>query len=102
MLFTSNPPKQDFSSLQAQAQSSSCLGQDYTSLMVVTVTVLEHSMPPGFSRVNDLLRLAGLAPNIIEAILRGDEPDGLSLEKLRKNLPVRWDEQSDEYGARDA
>jgi len=34
-----------------------------------------------------------LAPDIIEAILRGDEPDGLSLEKLRKNLPVRWDEQ---------
>jgi hypothetical protein len=24
------------------------------------------------------------APDIIEAILRGDEPDGLSLEKLRK------------------
>jgi hypothetical protein len=34
-----------------------------------------------------------LAPDIIEAILRGDEPDGLSLETLRKNLPVRWDEQ---------
>ena len=33
------------------------------------------------------------APDIIEAILRGDEPDGLSLEKLRKDLPVRWDEQ---------
>lgn len=56
MLFTSNPPKQDFSSFQAQAQSSICLGQDFVSLMVVTVTVLEHSMPPDFSRVNDLLR----------------------------------------------
>ena len=40
-----------------------------------------------------MLRLTSLAPDIIEAILRGDEPDGLSLEKLRKNLPVRWDEQ---------
>jgi len=38
-------------------------------------------------------RLTSLAPDIIEAILRGDEPDGLSLEKLRKHLPVRWDEQ---------
>jgi hypothetical protein len=35
----------------------------------------------------------GSAPDIIEAILRGDEPDGLSLEKLRRNLPVRWEEQ---------
>jgi hypothetical protein len=43
--------------------------------------------------VGRILRLTSLAPDIIEAILRGDEPDGLSLEKLRKNLPVRWDEQ---------
>ena len=40
-----------------------------------------------------VLRLTSLAPDIVEAILRGDEPDGLSLEKLRKNLPMRWDEQ---------
>jgi len=38
-------------------------------------------------------RLTSLAPDIIEAILRGDEPDGLSLRKLQKNLPVRWDKQ---------
>ncbi|OQB85387.1 MAG: hypothetical protein BWX88_01835 [Planctomycetes bacterium ADurb.Bin126] len=43
--------------------------------------------------VGRMLRLTSLAPDIIEAILRGDEPDGLSLEKLRKNLSVRWDEQ---------
>lgn len=30
-----------------------------------------------------MLRLMSLAPDITEAILRGDEPDGLSLEKLR-------------------
>jgi len=39
-----------------------------------------------------MLRLTSLAPDIVEAILRGHELDGLSLEKLRKNLPVRWDE----------
>ena len=44
-----------------------------------------------------MLRLTSLAPDIIEAILRGDEPDGLSLEKLRKNLPVRWDEQRERW-----
>lgn len=43
--------------------------------------------------VGRMLRLTSLAPDIIESILRGDEPEGLSLEKLRKNLPVRWDEQ---------
>ena len=43
--------------------------------------------------VGRMLRLTSLAPDIIEAILRGDEPNGLSLEKLRKHLPVRWDEQ---------
>ena len=38
-------------------------------------------------------KLTSLAPDITEAILRGEEPDGLSLENLRKNLPVRWEEQ---------
>lgn len=40
-----------------------------------------------------MLRLTSLAPDIIEAILRGDEPDGLSLEKLRQQLPVSWEAQ---------
>jgi hypothetical protein len=43
--------------------------------------------------VGRMLRLTSLAPDIIDAILRGDEPDGLSLEQLRKNLPVQWEEQ---------
>ena len=34
---------------------------------------------------------------LIEGILRGDEPDGLSLEKLRKNLPVCWNEQRERW-----
>jgi len=29
----------------------------------------------------------------VEAILRGEEPEGMSLQKLRKDLPVRWEEQ---------
>jgi hypothetical protein len=44
-----------------------------------------------------LLRLTSLAPDTIEAILCGREPDGLSLEKLRKNLPVRWEEQRERW-----
>ncbi len=45
------------------------------------------------SYVGRVLRLTSLAPDIIEAILRGDEPSGLSLEKLRRELAVGWGEQ---------
>ncbi len=40
-----------------------------------------------------ILGLACLAPDIVEAIVRGDEPSGLSLEKLTKGFPLAWDEQ---------
>lgn len=39
------------------------------------------------SYVGRLLRLTLLAPDIIQAILRGEEPSGLSLEKL-KSFPL--------------
>ena len=39
------------------------------------------------------IRLASLAPDLIEAILDGQEPDGLSLRSLRRDLPLEWDEQ---------
>ncbi len=38
------------------------------------------------------LRLTLLAPDIVEAVLEGAEPSGLSLEKLYA-APVGWDEQ---------
>jgi len=47
--------------------------------------------------VGRILHLTSLAPDIVEAILRGEEPDGISLEKLRKNLPVRWEEQRERW-----
>ena len=42
-----------------------------------------------YTRVRCDLHVVSLAPDIIEAVLRGNEPDSLRLEKLRKNLPVR-------------
>jgi hypothetical protein len=44
------------------------------------------------SYVARLLRLTLLAPDIVESILEGAEPDGLSLGKLYQ-LPMAWDEQ---------
>jgi hypothetical protein len=39
-----------------------------------------------------VLRLTLLAPDIIESILNGTEPDGLSLDKLYR-APTEWEEQ---------
>lgn len=39
------------------------------------------------------IRLASLAPDLVEAILDGQEPDGLSLRTLRRDLPLEWHEQ---------
>ena len=39
------------------------------------------------------IRLTSLAPNIIEAILTNQAPDGLSLWTLRHDLPLMWQEQ---------
>lgn len=39
------------------------------------------------------LRLAFLAPDLVEAILDGRQPSNLSLEMLREPLPTGWSEQ---------
>ncbi len=39
------------------------------------------------------IRLASLAPDIVEAILDGQEPDGSSLRAMRRDLPLGWDDQ---------
>ena len=44
------------------------------------------------------IRLASLAPDIIEAVLDGQEPDGLSLWGLRRDVPLLWHEQRDLLG----
>ena len=45
------------------------------------------------SYVGRILKLTSLSPGIVEVILAGHEPSGLSLGTLRGGLPVRWDEQ---------
>jgi hypothetical protein len=48
-----------------------------------------------FSRI---LRLALLAPDIMEAILAGRTDQALMLERLEKPLPLSWEEQRDHLG----
>ena len=45
------------------------------------------------SFVNRLLRLALLAPDIVEAILDGLQPKGMALEELTRAMPSGWEEQ---------
>lgn len=47
--------------------------------------------------VSRILDLTLLAPDIIEVILAGTEPDGLSLAKLYR-LPMEWEEQRRRLG----
>ncbi len=43
--------------------------------------------------VSRIIRLAFLAPDIVEAILDGYQPADLELERLMKGIPVSWNEQ---------
>ena len=44
------------------------------------------------------MRLTALASDIVEAVLRGEEPDGLSLRSIRFEVPLGWQEQRDMLG----
>jgi hypothetical protein len=51
------------------------------------------------SFVARILRLTLLAPDIVEAILRGDEPSGLTYKNLSsRKFPELWCEQRDVFG----
>jgi hypothetical protein len=45
------------------------------------------------SYVSRILRLALLAPDIVDGILRGSTDQALVLERLERPLPASWDEQ---------
>jgi len=45
------------------------------------------------SYVSRILRLALLAPDLVEAILAGSNDQGMMLEKLERPLPPGWEEQ---------
>ena len=50
-------------------------------------------MPVGRSNPSRSLRLALLAPDIVEAILGGWADQRVMLERLERPLPVGWEEQ---------
>jgi hypothetical protein len=48
------------------------------------------------SYVSRILRLALLAPDIVEAILAGSTDQGIMLEQLERPLPADWAEQREQ------
>jgi len=62
-----------------------------------SIDALAARMGVNSSYVGRHLSLTLLAPDIVEAILMGREPDGLSLETLYR-MPVGWEEQRKAVG----
>jgi site-specific DNA recombinase len=48
--------------------------------------------------VSRILKCAFLAPDIVEAILEGQQSADFSLERLRNHLPLSWAEQRKQLG----
>ena len=58
-----------------------------------SVRELAEAVGLSASYVGRVLNLTLLAPDIIQAVLRGNEPSGLSIGTLRQDLPTRWEKQ---------
>jgi hypothetical protein len=58
-----------------------------------SVTEISEAERIGKSYVSRILRLALLAPDIIEAVLERRSGRALMLEKLERSLPACWAEQ---------
>jgi hypothetical protein len=46
-----------------------------------------------------VLRLTLISPALTEAVLNGQQPDGLDLKRLLKSIPVEWDKQDAAFRA---
>ena len=58
-----------------------------------TITELAAAEKINASYVSRILRLALLAPEVVEAILDGRQPAGMALPGLLKGVPVEWEGQ---------
>ena len=64
-------------------------------------SISEMAKAEGVERgyVGSLLRLTLLAPDMVEAILDGRQPAGVTLPKLMESFPVEWRQQAREWVA---
>jgi hypothetical protein len=65
---------------------------------VKSISDLARDLEVDGSYVTRILKLTTLAPDIVEAIINGEEPEGLSLARLTRSFPEEWSEQRDLFG----
>ncbi len=65
---------------------------------IPSITALAKRLNVDRAYVSRLLHMTLLAPDIIEAILYGREPSGLSLARLNKAFPMEWEGQRRDLG----
>jgi len=65
---------------------------------IPSITALAKRLKVDRAYVSRILGLTLLAPDIVRAIMDGNEPSGLSLARLTKPFPVLWEEQRRELG----
>ena len=63
-----------------------------------SISDLARNLDVDNSYVVRILKLTTLAPDIIEAILHGEEPPGLSLAQLIRTFPMDWERQRALFG----
>ena len=68
---------------------------------VKSISELARNLEVDGSYVTRILKLTTLAPKIVEAIINGEEPDGISLAKLTRSFPEVWSEQRSLFGFED-
>lgn len=90
--------------LEVQAALVQALGRAFAWLESIesgeyrSVSELARDLNVDTSYVARTLKLATLAPDIIEAILNGEEPSGLSLARLIRTFPMDWQQQRTLFG----
>ena len=65
---------------------------------VASISELARKFDVDPSYVSRILRLTLLGPDIVELIIEGKEPSGLSLSKITMPFPLNWEEQKYRYG----
>lgn len=77
-------------------------GGSWLAMVIAGRTFSEIADTEGMSkrRVQDVTNLALLAPDVIDRIATGEQPDGLTTDYLIKTrFPAVWSEQRDRFAA---
>lgn len=85
--------------IQAMARAFSW-AEILESGQIKSINELGRNLKVDGSYVTRILKLTTLAPDIVEAIINGKEPDGLSLAKLTRTFPEDWREQRRFFGVK--